>query len=144
MAGAAVHIALIDSGVDPSHPGVRGRGVVRAAVGVDDDGTVRDEAVARDELGHGTAVACALLDLAPQAEILVVRVFARQPRCTPRVLAAALRHAAASNCSFANASLGLPALDERDLVAAAVCELLATGARLVTPATAHGLPCLPG
>jgi len=144
MPGAAVRIALIDSGVDPSHPGVRGRGTVAAMVRVDDDGTVCDEAVARDGLGHGTAVACALLDLAPGAELFVVRVFAQQARCSPAALAAALRHAATSGCPFVNASLGLPALDERDRVADAVRELLATGARLVAPATAHGLPCLPG
>jgi subtilisin family serine protease len=144
MIGAAVRIALIDSGVDPSHPGVRGRGRVAAAVRIDGDGTVRDEAVARDELGHGTAVACALLDLAPGAELLVVRVFARQPRCAPRALAAALAYAAAQGVAFANASLGLGALDGGDLVAGAVRELLASGARLVAPATAHGLPCLPG
>jgi subtilisin family serine protease len=144
MAGAAVRIALIDSGVDPSHPGLRGRCRIAAAVRVDDDGSVHAEAFARDELGHGTAVACAILDLAPGAELFVVRVFAGQPRCTPRALAAALRCAAAQGVAFANASLGLPALDDRELVAAAVRDLLAAGARLVAPATAHGLPCLPG
>jgi subtilisin family serine protease len=144
MAGAAVRIALIDSGVDPSHPCVRGRGSVSAVVRVDDDGSLRDEAVARDELGHGTAVACALLDLAPGAEILVVRVFARQARCSPAALAAALRHAATQGVAFANASLGLGALDDPDLIADAVRVLLASGARLVAPASAHGLPCLPG
>src|SRR5262249_58626537 len=93
---------------------------------------------------HGTAVACALLDHAPGAELLVVRVFARQPRCAPRALAAALRYAATNGVALANASLGLPALDDADLIADAVRDLLASGARLVAAATAHGLPCLPG
>src|SRR5262249_17281990 len=123
---APIRVALLDSGVDLLHPGVRGRGSVRAAFRVDAGGVV-EEPPGKDQPGHGTGVPAAILDLAPHAELVPVRVFVTEPRCSSAQLLAALRHAASLGAAFVNVSLGLTALDARELLADAVASLRAAG-----------------
>ena len=63
---------MIDSGVHASHPHV---GRVAGGVAIRDDGTLDDDYV--DRLGHGTAVAAAIREKAPEAGIIAVKVFWR-------------------------------------------------------------------
>jgi subtilisin family serine protease len=72
--GAGVKVAIIDSGVEGSHPVVGGRLVKSVAVEiVDDEATVvPDEPI--DMYGHGTACAGIVVGLAPEVEIYSVRV----------------------------------------------------------------------
>src|SRR5689334_13126946 len=65
--GHAVTIAVLDSGVHPSHP----------HVGNVDGGTslIGDESDWVDRLGHGTAVAGAIREKAPAARLLAVKLF---------------------------------------------------------------------
>jgi hypothetical protein len=57
------------------------RGIAVAADGTIDDGP--DAAIER--LGHGTAVTAAIQELAPDAEILPIRVFRESLRASARV-----------------------------------------------------------
>ncbi len=72
--GAGVKVAVIDSGVEPDHPVVRGRLVESVTVEIVDDEprVVPDEPV--DMYGHGTACAGIIVGLAPDVEIYSVRV----------------------------------------------------------------------
>jgi subtilisin len=72
--GAGVRVAIVDSGVEGSHPKVGGRLVESVAVEIVDDEArvVPDEAV--DMFGHGTACAGIIVGLAPEVEIYSVRV----------------------------------------------------------------------
>ena len=70
--GSGVRIAVVDSGVHADHPHVRG---VAGGVGIREDGTLHDDFV--DRLGHGTAVAAAIREKAPDADILAIKVFWR-------------------------------------------------------------------
>jgi subtilisin len=72
--GAGVKVAIIDSGVEGTHPVVGGRLVQSVAVEIVDDEAqvVPDDPV--DMYGHGTACAGIVLSLAPAAEIYSVRV----------------------------------------------------------------------
>ena len=72
--GAGVKVAIIDSGVEGTHPVVRGRLVQSVAVEIVDDEArvVPDDPI--DMYGHGTACAGIVLGLAPEAEIYSVRV----------------------------------------------------------------------
>ncbi len=72
--GAGVKVAIIDSGVEGSHPSVRGRLVESVTVEIVDDEAqvVPDEPV--DLFGHATACAGIIVGLAPEVEIVSVRV----------------------------------------------------------------------
>jgi subtilisin family serine protease len=72
--GAGVKVAIIDSGVEGSHPVVAGRLVQSVAVEIVDEEAqvVPDDPV--DMYGHGTACAGIVLGLAPEVEIYSVRV----------------------------------------------------------------------
>jgi hypothetical protein len=65
-------IAIIDSGVHPGHPHV---GKVTGGVGVTAEGFTTDFL---DRLGHGTAVAGAIREKAPDADLFAVKVFDRR------------------------------------------------------------------
>lgn len=74
--GRGVRVAIIDSGVDPDHPAV---GAVADGVVVEldpdaDDGVRFDEGPHEDLTGHGTACAAIIRSLAPEVEIVSVRV----------------------------------------------------------------------
>jgi subtilisin family serine protease len=99
--GRGVRVAVIDSGVHAAHPHVQG---VWGGIGIDDDGV--EHADYLDRLGHGTAVAAAIREKAPDAEVYAVKVFDRELRATGRALVAALRHTRAISARIANLSLG--------------------------------------
>lgn len=144
MTPRVVRIAVIDSGVDLGHPGVRGRCQVAAVARVDATAQLHADGSARDDLGHGTAVAATLLAHGAAVELLVVRVFDHRAECSAEQLAAALRYVATRHVDLVNASLGIADLAVQESLAAPVAALLATGCRLVAPATRLGLPCMPG
>lgn len=72
--GRGVMVAILDSGVEGDHPAVGGRLVESVAVEIVDDEAVvvPDEPV--DLFGHGTACAGIIVSLAPEVEIVSVRV----------------------------------------------------------------------
>jgi subtilisin len=72
--GAGVKVAIIDSGVEGTHPVVGGRLVQSVAVEIveDEAQVVPDDPI--DMYGHGTACAGIVLGLAPEVEIYSVRV----------------------------------------------------------------------
>ena len=112
--GRGVGVAVIDSGVNPWHPHVRG---VAGGVGIDVRGREVEESV--DALGHGTAVAAAIRECAPDAEIHAVRVFEERLSTTGAALAAALRWCGARGLQVVNLSLGTVNPEHRDALAAA-------------------------
>ena len=73
--GAGVKIAIIDSGVEASHPALGGLSLVDdIAIVHQDDGLVIEAGEGRDVFGHGTAVAWSVLQTAPEAQIGSFRV----------------------------------------------------------------------
>ena len=103
--GAGVTVAVIDSGIEGSHPAVGGR-VVRA-VRVDLDGesaTISDEA-ALDVVGHGTACAGIIHGLAPEADLVSVRVLGKNNRTKGLAFAYGLDWVIQQGIGVANLSL---------------------------------------
>ncbi|MEO6445795.1 MAG: S8 family serine peptidase [Gemmatimonadaceae bacterium] len=137
--GAGVRIAVIDSGVASGHPHV---GEVSEGIWMRDDDTSPEFA---DRIGHGTAVAGAIHDLAPAATLIAVRIFERRLSTTSVILARAIRWAAGEGgASLINLSLGTTNLRQTEMLLAAVADAHAAGAIVVGAERDGDLPCLPG
>ncbi len=104
--GAGVRVAVIDSGVDPSHPAV---GRVTGAVAVEYDratgSTFYVDGPHEDLYGHGTACAGLIRRAAPDCEIYSVRVLGSKLSGRGAVFGAGLQWAIDNRMQVANLSL---------------------------------------
>ena len=137
-------VVLVDSGVDPEHPGLAGLLDIGKVLCATPDGDLVEEPRARDGLGHGTAVAATLVAHTGRLPLTVVRVFDHEPRCSTRQLLAALTFAESQAPALVNVSLGILDASAADALAQAILRLRQQGCRVVAPLTANGVPCLPG
>jgi subtilisin family serine protease len=105
-AGAGVRVAILDSGLERSHPALHGRVAESVAVELDREGEPRIVADERDDLfGHGTACGGIILSLAPEVELVSVRVLGSDLRGKGPAFAAGLEWAIEHGCRVANLSL---------------------------------------
>ena len=128
-------VAIIDSGVRPDHPHVGGRvrGTHLTPDGEDDDYL--------DRVGHGTAVAAAIREKAPDATLFVIRVFEQALATSGEMLARAIARAAAPDVGahLINLSLGTRNAAHQALLRRAVAAARAAGeGALVVSAVASG------
>jgi len=95
-----VRIAVLDSGVHAGHPhiGNLGEGVHIAA-----DGEAYDTV---DRLGHGTAIAAVIHHLAPDAEIIPVKIFDRSLSTNLSIIVRAVNWCLKNKIQVINLSLG--------------------------------------
>lgn len=110
--GEGVTVAILDSGVDPTHPQLRGQ------VGIGVDVAVPGFTGNADCVGHGTAMAglvaglplegIGLHGIAPAARILPVRVLADDLETTPSVLAAGIRAALRAGAGIVLVTVSTP------------------------------------
>lgn len=107
--GKGVQVAVIDSGVDPLHPDLKGKIKRSCVVSKNDDGEITcDEIVpdeSTDDFGHGTAVSGIITDIAPDAEIVNIRVLNEYNSCTGDVLVEGIRWALDQDIKLINMSL---------------------------------------
>jgi len=137
--GRGVRIAVVDSGIHAAHPHVGG---ISGGVGIDLLGELSDDHV--DRLGHGTAVAAAIREKAPDCELLSVRVFDRTLTTTGQALVAAIEWAALQGVQLINLSLGTTNQEHAPALAAAVAKAATHGAIVVSAAPQEGAAWLPG
>ena len=110
--GTNIVVAVLDTGIDATHPDIRGR----VLPGID---LVNDDAIPQDgpepgqpdgpEEGHGTHVSGIVLLVAPESKILPVRVLDVDGRGETFMLAYAIDWAVANGADVINLSLGLDA-----------------------------------
>lgn len=145
---AEVIVAVVDSGVDPTHPDLAARLRTDGYDFVDDDDDPRDEN------GHGTHVAgiiAAILDnnegiagLAPNVTILPVRVMNARGKGSDRAIARGIRFAADRGAKVINLSLGatltLNADEPSALVNEAIVYAQQRGALIVAAAGNDAVP----
>ncbi len=136
-------VVVIDSGIDPQHPMVRGRGTVLPGAVFDAHGRCSGDPC-RDELGHGTAVAATILQFAADVELISLRVFEAQPVCEFQAVLHAIEHALSLLPRVLNLSLGTTSLRHRRALEALVLHARRQNTAIVTPATYGGLPSDPG
>lgn len=134
--GLGVRVAIVDSGVAPGHPHVGDVGAGVSLVHTVDD--------TLDRIGHGTAVAAAIREKAPDAELLPVKVFDRALATDARTLADAIRWAADHGCHIVNLSLGTTNPEHATLLSDALMYATARGTRVVAAYEANAVRWLPG
>lgn len=115
VTGQGVIVAIIDTGVDATHPDLAGR-ILPGYDFVSNDADAQDERTYLDEdqdglvdegAGHGTHIAGLVLAVAPNAQILPVRVLDSEGAGTSFGVAQGIRWAAAQGADVINLSLGM-------------------------------------
>lgn len=104
--GENVRVAVLDSGIDATHPDV---GSVQGYVAIneDDHGNLRyDTEPHGDPHGHATACAAVIRSLAPACELISVKLLSDGLNCSEQVLAAGLRWVLDNDIQVCNLSLG--------------------------------------
>lgn len=103
--GAGVRVAIVDSGVDGDHPRVGGVADAVALEARDDGGIDTITGPHEDLYGHGTACAGIVRDIAPDVELVSVRVLGRELTGQGRVLAAGIEWCLEHDVQVVNLSL---------------------------------------
>ena len=137
--GRGIRIAVVDSGVHGGHPHV---GEVAGGVHIAPDGSEKRDFT--DRIGHGTAVAAAIREKAPDAEIWAVRVFGTRLSTTAFALVRAIEWAVGRGVDLINLSLGTQRPQHRSAMAAVVATAARRGSLVVSPAVHEGREWLPG
>lgn len=103
--GAGVRVGIIDSGLENDHPALKGRVVENVTVEMTDDGprVVPDEP--NDLFGHGTACGGIIVSLAPEVELVSIRVLGADLRGKGTAFAAGLEWALEHDLQVCNLSL---------------------------------------
>jgi hypothetical protein len=134
--GRGVRVAIIDSGVNPDHPHVAG-----IAGGTEFTGGAKG--LYLDYIGHGTAVAGAICEKAPAAELFAVKVFDRALITRAERILEALEWCVENGMHVVNLSLGTTNSRHRARFEQVVARAGGSGVILVS--ASQCLPgCLPG
>lgn len=138
--GRGVKVGIIDSGVNPAHPHVGGvAGGIRISPNEDDRASDY-----LDYLGHGTAVAGAIREKAPEAELYAVKVFDRALTTNIEIIIKALDWCVENNIAVINLSLGTVNFEHRGAIEAAVARANKNGCVIVAAREMAGQLSLPG
>ncbi|HZO14842.1 MAG TPA: S8 family serine peptidase [Polyangiaceae bacterium] len=105
--GAGVRVAIVDSGVDPSHPWFAHAKLTHLRVENPPSGPVVVPDGGGDQSGHGTACAGIIHRMAPEAELVSLRALGPDGRCSRNALIAALHHCIKERFDVVNLSLGI-------------------------------------
>lgn len=134
----ACRIAILDSGINPNHPHV---GNVAGGVEISALGQSGDFL---DRLGHGTAVAGAIHEKAPAAQILAIKIFDKRLAATVDQLVAGIEWALVHNAQVINLSLGTSNPKHRSKLEPVIEKAIRAGVRVVSALQLDGVPCFPG
>ncbi|MCA1791107.1 MAG: S8 family serine peptidase [Thioalkalivibrio sp.] len=135
----SLRVAVIDSGVNVPHPHLER---VSGGLALDAHGREHEDYV--DRLGHGTAVAAAIHEKAPDAEIFVIKVFDTTLATSVPALVRAIDRASEHGARIINLSLGTPNEIRRTYLEAAIARTAERGVILVSAREHEGVRWLPG
>ena len=103
--GRGVTVAIVDSGLEASHPRLMGRVIESVAVELADGEPIVVPDTAGDLFGHGTACGGIILGLAPDVELVSVRVLGADLKGKGTAFLAGLEWAIERGVTVANLSL---------------------------------------
>src|SRR5262245_34201350 len=138
LTGRDVRVAIIDSGVNPAHPHVAG---VAGGVRINADG---ENLNYLDYIGHGTAVAGAIREKAPEASLYAIKVFDHQLRTNAETIIRAIEWAIENEMDVVNLSLGTVNESHRERFERVVATAAERNVVLVAAREMNGRPSLPG
>jgi subtilisin family serine protease len=128
-----MRIAIIDSGIHPGHPHV---GEIAGGIEITATGEGHDTI---DRLGHGTAVAGAIREKAPHAELFAVKVFDRRLTTSSGIILRALQWCRKNSIDLVNLSLGTQNDAHREGFVQSVGDLLVVSAANSLPGSLPGV-----
>lgn len=138
--GAGVSVAVLDSGLNPGNPHVevplRTTSLHPSADGEDAD--------VLDRLGHGTAVAAAIHEKAPAADLHVVKIFHETLSTDTPTLVRGIERAVADGARVVNLSLGTAEDARRGELDAPLARAREAGALVISPREHRGRRWWPG
>ncbi len=137
--GRRIRVAVVDSGIHARHPHVQR---IAGGVAIEPAGGVSGDCA--DRIGHGTAVAAAIREKAPDAELYAVRIFAQRLATRIETLIAGIDWAVASGMHLINLSLGTANVNHRQDMERAICRATEAGAIVVSARDDEGVQWLPG
>ena len=138
--GRGVRVAVIDSGINARHPHICG---LAGGVVIQENGEVA-EGDSSDYLGHGTAVAAAIQEKAPDADYFAIRLFRSSLRTSSEGLFNAIDWAVSEGMDVINLSLGTRNSIHAIRFAAAIARALEQGVVIVAARQAGEDICYPG
>jgi subtilisin family serine protease len=138
LTGRGARIAIIDSGVNPAHPHVGG---VAGGVYISADGESQNYL---DYVGHGTAVAGAIREKAPDALLYAVKVFDQRLRTNAETIIRAIEWAIENEMQVVNLSLGTTNQAHRERFEQVVARAAERNVVLVAAREMNGQASLPG
>jgi len=104
--GKGVSIAIVDSGIDATHPEIAGRVIESVEARVDNKRIMFDPSDAGDSAGHGTACAGIITRIAPEAELYSIKVLGAGGLGDGHSFLAGLEYAVKNKYRVINLSLG--------------------------------------
>ena len=104
--GRDVSVAIVDSGIDATHPDLNGKIVCSVEARLEERRVVFEESTAGDSAGHGTACAGIVAQIAPDAQIYSIKVLGAGGIGDGQAFLAALEHAINHRYRVINLSLG--------------------------------------
>ena len=138
--GLGVKVAIIDSGVNPAHPHVGGVAGGTRILSSDSDSS-NDYL---DYIGHGTAVAGAIREKVPDAQLYALKVFDRALTTNIEAIIKAIDWCTENEMDVINLSLGTVNNAHRRLIEQAVARATQNGTVIVAAREMSGKPSLPG
>lgn len=141
--GRGVRVALLDTGVDETHPVLKGAiAASYETVAVEGRHSV-EKARGSDHVGHGTACAGIIRRYAPEVELHSIKVIGANARGSSAGLVSGLRWCVENGMHVVNASLGTIERRSRDAISDAVDDAILKGIVVVAAANNGGFTAWP-
>lgn len=133
--GKGVTVAVIDSGIDSDDPRLKGTEIEGWHLELGATSHAMIGGRFRDENGHGTSVAAAIVAMAPDVKLVAVRIMDSRLRTSADLMAAGIETAYRHGAQIINLSLGTPNMGKALLLRD--CCAMAVEAGSVVLAAAH-------
>lgn len=139
--GRGVKVAVIDSGIDDTHPLINVKDGI--CICNDEQGKVRVSQNYSDNVGHGTACAGIICNIAPNIELFSVKIFDESLFAPGEYLVQAILWAIDNQIDVVNLSLGVIDVTFRDRIADICQEASGKGVILISAKHNQGMESFP-